>query len=91
MGRVLLTLGVLLFAGVARAGLDVPPPPSSRPISRATRPKRSSLRAVRGCAICRHAKRLSPGAAPCYVSNDATRPTVVQAANVTTDSSGPGR
>jgi hypothetical protein len=30
----------------------------------------------------------SPGAASCYVPRDATRPTVVQAANITTDSNG---
>ncbi|MCJ2085516.1 hypothetical protein MKK88_05840 [Methylobacterium sp. E-005] len=30
----------------------------------------------------------TPGSAGCYVPRDATRPTVVQAANVTTDSSG---
>lgn len=30
----------------------------------------------------------SVGAAPCYVSRDATRPTAVQAANITTDATG---
>lgn len=43
-----------------------------------------------GCASTPSADTLngSPGAAPCYVSSDATRPTVVQAANVTTDANG---
>lgn len=49
-----------------------------------------SAAAVAPCASAPPGDTLNgtPGAAPCYVPGDATRPTAVQAANVTTDANG---
>ena len=91
---VLAALATVLGAAPAPAGLDVPPaPPAPAPapdLSGFATKDEVAASAPQPCAAVPSADTLmgSAGSANCYVPRDASRPTVVQAATVTTSADG---